>query len=95
MVVIQLYNFGLFKGDCLCYLIVSMSNFSPSIRSGVCQAKCNKTKVKSVHLGKTLSYVKFVVEWGWVGGGGRGKTLNCSSLTLKRPKYQILASCYA
>ena len=47
----------------------------------------NKTKVLSVQLGKTLSFVKFVVRW--------GKTLDCSSLTLKRPTYQILASCYA
>ena len=28
----------------------------------------NKTKVKSVQLGKTLSFVKFVVEWGGVEG---------------------------
>ena len=32
----------------------------------------NKTKVLSVQLGKTLSYVKFVVEWVGVGGGGGG-----------------------
>ena len=42
-------------------------------------------KVKSVQLGKTLSFVKFVV----------GGTLDCSSLTLKRPTYNMLASCYA
>ena len=52
----------------------------------------NKTKVLSVQLGKTLSSVKFAVEWGGVGWVG---TLDCSSLTLKRPTYQILASCYA
>ena len=45
----------------------------------------NKTKVLSVQLGKTLSFVKFV----------GGKTLDYSLLTLKRPTYQILASCYA
>ena len=28
------------------------------------------------------------------GGKGGGKTLDCSSMTLKRPTYQILASCY-
>ena len=28
----------------------------------------NKTKVLSVQLGKTLSFVKFVVEWGGVEG---------------------------
>ena len=33
----------------------------------------NKTKVLSVQLGKTLSFVKFVVEWGGVGWrGGKG-----------------------
>ena len=50
----------------------------------------NKTKVLSVQLGKTLSFVKFVVEWDGKGGRGSGGTL-----TLKRPTYQILASCYA
>ena len=30
----------------------------------------NKTKVSSVQLGKTLSFVKFVVECGGVEGGG-------------------------
>ena len=30
----------------------------------------NKTKVKSVQLGKTLSFVKFAVEWGGVGRRG-------------------------
>ena len=43
-------------------------------------SKINKTKVKSVQLGKTLSFVKF---------------LDCSSLTEKMPTYQILDSCYA
>ena len=43
--------------------------------------------VLSVQLGKTLSFVKFMVGWG-------GETLNSSSMTLKRPTYQILASCY-
>ena len=52
----------------------------------------NKTKVKSVQLGKTLSFVKFVIEWGGVEGG---KTLDCSLKTLESPTYQILASCYA
>ena len=56
--------------------------------------KTNKTKVLSVQLGKTLSFVKFVVEWGGVGWRG-GKNLDSSSLTLKRPTYKILASCYA
>ena len=59
----------------------------------------NKTKVLSVQLGKTLSFVKFGAERNggrWGGGGERGgKTLDCSSLALKRPIYQILASCYA
>ena len=35
----------------------------------------NKTKVLSVQLGKTFSFVKFVVEWGglqWRGGGNFG-----------------------
>ena len=31
--------------------------------------RSNKTKVLSVQLGKTFSFVKFVVEWGGVGGG--------------------------
>ena len=45
-------------------------------------SKINKTKVKSVQLGKTLSFVKFLVDLGWWGGGGRGwGTLDCSSLT--------------
>ena len=35
----------------------------------------NKTKVLSVQLGKTLSFVKFVVEWGGVEGGNRGVKL--------------------
>ena len=30
----------------------------------------NKTKVLSVQLGKTLSFVKFVGEWGGVDWGG-------------------------
>ena len=34
------------------------------------------------------------VGWGGVEGGG-GKTLDYSSLALKRPTYQIFASCYA
>ena len=55
----------------------------------------NKTKVLSVQLGKTLSFVKFVVEWSRGLGEGGSKPLDCSSLTLKRPAYQILASCYA
>ena len=55
----------------------------------------NKTKVLSVELGKTLSFVNFVVEWGGVEEGVGGKFLDRSSLTLKRPTYQILASCYA
>ena len=33
----------------------------------------NKTKVLSVQLGKTLSFVKFVVEWGGVEEGGAVK----------------------
>ena len=38
--------------------------------------KDNKTKVLSVQLGKTFSFVKFVVEWvEWGGGCGRGGTL--------------------
>ena len=38
--------------------------------------------VKSVQLGKTLSFVKFVVEWGGVEGCvGGGETLDHSSLT--------------
>ena len=49
------------------------------------QPGVEQDKVKSVQLEKTLSFVKFVV----------GGTLDCSSLTLKRPTYQILASCYA
>ena len=28
----------------------------------------HKTKVSSVQVGKTLSFVKFVVQWGGVGG---------------------------
>ena len=52
----------------------------------------NKTKVLSVQLGKSLSFVKFVIEWGGVEGG---KTLDCSLKTLESPTYQILASCYA
>ena len=69
---------------------LSLSSFQPLI------LKRNKTKVKIVQLGKTLSFVKFDVEWGGAEGGKRGgKTLDCSSLTLKRPTYQILASCYA
>ena len=32
----------------------------------------NKTKVKSVQLGKTFSFVKFVGEWGGEGWGGFG-----------------------
>ena len=55
----------------------------------------NKTKVLSVQLGKTLSFVKLAVVWVWVGWRGEGGTLNCSLLTLKRPTHQILASCYA
>ena len=55
----------------------------------------DKTKVLSVQLGKTLSFVKLVVVWVWVGWRGEGGTLNCSLLTLKRPTHQILASCYA
>ena len=35
--------------------------------------KKNKTKVLSVQLGKTLSFVKFVVEWGGVRWGGVGE----------------------
>ena len=31
--------------------------------------RSDKTKVKSVQLGKTLPFVKFVVEWGWLEGG--------------------------
>ena len=57
----------------------------------------NKNKVLNVQLGTTLSSVKFVVKWcglGWRVEGG-DKTLDCSSLTLKRPTYQILASCHA
>ena len=46
----------------------------------------NKTKVLSVQLGNTLSFVKFVLEWGVV----EGQTLDYSSLTLKRPTYQVL-----
>ena len=39
----------------------------------VLRLKSNKTKVKSVQLGKTLSFVQFVVEWSWVGWrGGKG-----------------------
>ena len=53
--------------------------------------KRNKTKVLSVQLGKTLAFVKFGSGVGWRGGG----TLDSSSLILKRPTYQILASCYA
>ena len=34
------------------------------------EAKQNKTMVLSVQLGKTLSFVKFVVEWGGVGWRG-------------------------
>ena len=32
--------------------------------------RSDKTKVLSVQLGKTLSFVKFVVEWGGVGWRG-------------------------
>ena len=32
----------------------------------------NKTKVLSVQLRKTLSFVKIVVEWGGLGGGRGG-----------------------
>ena len=53
--------------------------------------KVYKTKVLSVQLGKTLSFIKF----GSVVGCGGGGTLDSSSLILKRPTYQILASCYA
>ena len=70
-----------------------MSHFvSQLVSSLVCCAFLfsNKTKVKSVQLGKTLSFVKFVAQW-----GGGVRPLDCSSLTLKRPTYQILASCYA
>ena len=49
----------------------------------------NKTKVLSVQLGKTLSFVKFVGEWGGEGWGGGG-ALDSSSLTLQRPTNQIL-----
>ena len=49
----------------------------------------NKTKVLSVQLGKTLSFVKFVVEWGGVEGEGV-KTLHGGSLT-KEAYIQILA----
>ena len=35
----------------------------------------NKTKVLSVQLGKTLSFVKFVVEWGGMGLRGWGADL--------------------
>ena len=41
-----------------------------NVRKGLIQ---DKTKVLSVQLGKTLSFVKFVVEWcgvGWRGGKG-------------------------
>ena len=42
---------------------LSLSSFQPLI------LKRNKTKVKIVQLGKTLSFVKFVVDWGRVVGG--------------------------
>ena len=76
------------------WAVLSLAQPSPNLIQHFVK---NKTKVLSVQLGKTLSFVKFVVEWGGVGGrGGKGgKTLDCSSLTLKRPTYQIMASCYA
>ena len=37
-----------------------------------CPTNINKTKVLSVQLGKTFFFVKFVVEWGGVGGGDFG-----------------------
>ena len=49
-----------------------MSHFvSQLVSSLVCCAFLfsNKTKVKSVQLGKTLSFVKFVVVWSGEGGG--------------------------
>ena len=43
-----------------------------------------KTKDLSVQLGKALSFCKV---WEWGGVGWRGKTLDSSSLILKRPTY--------
>ena len=60
-----------------------LMDFRPLPPSSKWNKRYDKTKVKSVQLGKTLSFLKFMVEG------------DCSSMTLKRPTYQILASCYA